>query len=73
MTLRGRIMRLEGRNPAQTVTGARERLASYLDAMAARLPMNDATPKVTAAGIHAELAAILQRPRHHAFAAHRID
>lgn len=63
MTLRGRITRLEDRSPAQTATGARERLARYLDAIAARLPLNDAPPKATAADLKADLAAILQRPK----------
>jgi hypothetical protein len=63
MTLRGRIMRLESRSPAQTVTGARERLVAYLDAIAARLPIGGATPRATVADLKADLAAILQRPR----------
>lgn len=63
MKLRGRIIQLEGRSPAQTATGARERLAGYLDAIAARVPLNDTTPKATAANLKAELTAILQRPR----------
>lgn len=64
MTLRGRITRLETRIPAQSATGARERLGAYIDAIAARFGVNgQASPKSTLADVQNVLAAILQRSK----------
>ena len=63
MTLQGRIIRLESQTPAHAGAGARERLAAYLDAIAARQTVDVSTPKATTADLRAELAVILQRPK----------
>jgi hypothetical protein len=63
MTLRRRITQLEGCNPARIVSDAAERLMTYLDRIAARLPILTENTNVTAADLKAELAAIRQRPK----------
>ena len=63
MTLIRRILRLEGRSPARDMTGARERLLAYIDAIAARQPIDEALSGTTAAASLAELAVLIQGRR----------
>jgi hypothetical protein len=63
MTLHRRIMQLERRAPARNLSGAAERLMTFLDRIAARLPNAGPSRQATATDLQAELAVILQRPR----------
>ncbi len=69
MTLRWRIMLLEGCTSARIVADAAERMMAYLDRIAARLPIS--TAPANAAELQAELVASSQRRNHDPFARYR--